>query len=90
MRFQEFPDMSSITAAPKLAKVFVSALDLAPDTDVTTLAYGQHEHWDSIGHMALVAEIEDAYGVMLDTEDLIGLSDWQAAVDLLGRLGVSA
>ena len=40
--------------------------------------------------MTLVAEIEDAYGVMLDTDDLIGLSDWQAAVDLLGRLGVAA
>jgi acyl carrier protein len=82
--------MPTTTDAPKLAKVFIGALDLAPDTDVTTLAYGQHEHWDSIGHMTLVAEIEDAYGVMLDTDDLIGLSDWQAALDLLGRLGVSA
>jgi acyl carrier protein len=82
--------MPSTTDAPKLAKVFVDALDLPPETDVTTLAYGLHEHWDSIGHMALVAEIEDAYGVMLDTEDLIGISNWQTAVDLLGRLGISA
>jgi acyl carrier protein len=82
--------MPNSTVAPKLANAFLGALDLAPDTDVTTLAYGQHEHWDSIGHMTLVAEIEDAYGVMLDTDDVIGLSDWQAAIDLLERLGVAA
>ena len=82
--------MPNRTVAPKLASAFIDALDLAPDTDVTTLAYGQHEHWDSIGHMALVGEIEDAYGVMLDTDDVIGHSDWQAAVDLLERLGVAA
>jgi acyl carrier protein len=82
--------MPNSTVAPRLADAFVGALDLAPDTDVTTLAYGQHEHWDSIGHMALVGEIEAVYGVMLDTDDVIGLSDWQAALDLLARLGVEA
>jgi acyl carrier protein len=39
--------------------------------------------------MVLVAEIEDAFGVMLDTDDVIGLSDWQAAVELLERLGAA-
>jgi acyl carrier protein len=82
-------EISATPIAPALEQVFRRALDLADDVDVTALAYGRHEHWDSVGHMVLVAEIEDAFGVMLDTDDVIGLSDWQAAVELLERLGVS-
>ncbi|HLJ01825.1 MAG TPA: hypothetical protein VKT31_00215 [Solirubrobacteraceae bacterium] len=82
-------EISATSTAPALEQVFRRALDLSDDVDVTALAYGQHDHWDSVGHMVLVAEIEDAFGVMLDTDDVIGLSDWQAAVELLERLGVS-
>ena len=74
----------------RLSRVFTDALDLPADVDVTTLAYGRHEHWDSIGHMTLVAEIEDEFDVLLDTDDVIGLSDYAAAVALLDRLGVAS
>jgi acyl carrier protein len=73
----------------KLAHAFLTALDLPPDTDLSALAYGRHPHWDSIGHMALVAEIEDAYDLMLDTDDVLGLSDFAAAADLLERFGIT-
>jgi acyl carrier protein len=82
--------MSEVATGAKLADVFRRALDIPSDVDVTTLAYGKDERWDSIGHMVLVAEIEDAYGVLLDTEDVIGLSSFQAAVELLERLGTTA
>lgn len=80
--------MSDTLVSPALTEVFRQALSLPESVDVSALAYGNHENWDSVGHMILVAEIEDAYGVLLDTDDVIGLSDYQAAVDLLGRLGV--
>ncbi len=83
-------DVSTTSAYSSLTQVFRTALDLGDDVDVTALAYGQHEGWDSVGHMVLVAEIEDTYGVLLDTDDVIGLSDYGAAVALLSRLGVSA
>ena len=77
-------------ADPRLAEAFRVALELPPETDVEALAYGEHPHWDSVGHMALVAEIEDAYGVMLDTDDVLGLSSYSKAVELLQRLEVAA
>jgi acyl carrier protein len=75
---------------PRLAQAFRIALELAPETEVETLAYGEHPHWDSVGHMALVAEIEDTYGVMLETSDVIGLTNYGEAVDLLQRFEVAA
>jgi len=73
-----------------LCSAFTNALELPADLDPQTLSYGAHEHWDSVGHMALVAEIEDAFGVMLDTDEIVGLSSYDAAVEILARHGVSA
>jgi acyl carrier protein len=67
----------------RLREAFQSALDLPADTDWSTLAYAQHEHWDSLGHMALVAEIEEAFDIMLDTDDVIALSSFDVCIELL-------
>jgi acyl carrier protein len=70
----------------RLAEAFRIALELPPDLDVETLAYGEHPHWDTVGHMALVAEIEDTFGVTLETHDVLELSSYAKAVELLNRL----
>jgi acyl carrier protein len=69
----------------RLQEAFQTALDLPPDTEWQSLAYGQHEHWDSLGHMALVAEIEEAFDIMMETDDVIALSSYPVAIDLLRR-----
>jgi acyl carrier protein len=67
----------------RLQEAFQSALDLPADTEWSSLAYAQHEHWDSLGHMALVAEIEEAFDIMLETDDVIGMSSYPVAVEML-------
>ncbi|UGS38690.1 acyl carrier protein [Capillimicrobium parvum] len=67
----------------RLREAFQTALDLPGDTDWAALAYAQHEHWDSLGHMALVAEIEEAFDIMMDTDDVIGMSSYPVAVEML-------
>jgi acyl carrier protein len=67
----------------RLQAAFQTALDLPADTEWSSLAYAQHEHWDSLGHMALVAEIEEAFDIMLETDDVIGLSSYPVAVEML-------
>jgi len=73
----------------RLQQAFQTALDLPADTDWQSLAYAQHEHWDSLGHMALVAEIEEAFDIMMDTDDVIAMSSYPVAVEMLRtRYGV--
>ena len=67
----------------KLRDAFTKSLELDPSVDVTELKYREIPEWDSIGHMALVASIEDAFDVMLTTDQVIALSSFQAAVDIL-------
>ena len=72
----------------KLRQVFVEALELPADVDVDNLKYRDIEQWDSLGHMTLVAAIEDAFDVQLDTEQVIDMSSFKVALDMLRGMNV--
>ncbi|WET79875.1 acyl carrier protein [Amycolatopsis sp. QT-25] len=73
--------------AGKLREVFVEALDLDVDSvDVENLKYRDIEAWDSVGHMALVAAIEDEFEVEFDTDQVIDMSSFKVAVDMVTDL----
>jgi acyl carrier protein len=73
----------------KLKSAFVSALGVSPDGDFEAMAYGQTPGWDSIAHMALISEIETAFDIMLATDDVIGMSSFLKAKEIVARAGVS-
>ena len=70
-------------------KAFTVALDLPAGTDIEALEIGVNPEWDSIGHMALVAELEERFGIALDTDDLIAMNTFAASIDVLKRYGVA-
>jgi acyl carrier protein len=58
-------------------------LGLADGQDLTTLVYGRTESWDSVAHMQLVAAIENEFGIMIETDDVIAMSSYSAARQIL-------
>jgi acyl carrier protein len=75
--------------ADKLHECFSRALGIPLERVTDDLAYNTLKEWDSVGHMALVAEIEVAFDVMFDTDDILGMSTVAKARDILARYGVS-
>lgn len=73
----------------RLRDVFVNVLELASDADVTSLKYRDVEEWDSVGHMALVAAIEDEFEVQFDTDQVIDMSSFQVALEMLQSMPTS-
>jgi acyl carrier protein len=73
----------------RLKQAFIQGLGIAPDADFENLAYGSSEGWDSVAHMALIAEIEAAFDVMLPTEDVIDLSSFVRAREILEKHGIA-
>lgn len=57
--------------------------------DWSTLEYRGIEQWDSVAHMQVVAEIEDAFDIMIDIDDVIAMSDFTITKDILGKYDVS-
>jgi acyl carrier protein len=73
----------------RLVQCFVRALGLSADRVTADLAYNAIREWDSVGHMALVAELEGTFDLMLDTDEILGLSSVAKAVELLQKHGVA-
>jgi acyl carrier protein len=73
----------------RLRNTFVEALGLGEEVDVENLKYREIEEWDSVGHMALVAAIEDEFDVQFDTDQVIDMSSFKVALDMLRVLGAS-
>ena len=68
----------------KLRACFSQALGVPLDRVTDDLAYNTIEQWDSVGHMTLVAEIESAFDIMLDTDDILAMISVGKAAELLG------
>jgi acyl carrier protein len=72
----------------RLKRVFGEALGLASDIDVTNLAYAQNPAWDSVAHMQLISALESEFDIMLETEDVLGLSSFREAERIVRKYGV--
>ncbi|MBK8946927.1 MAG: acyl carrier protein [Ignavibacteriae bacterium] len=71
----------------KLKNAFKEALDLPVEQISDLLAYGD-QNWDSVAHMALIAAIEQEFEIMIDTDDVIDMSSFQKAKEIVIKYGV--
>ena len=68
-----------------LYDAFAESLQINLKSVTDELTYNSIPEWDSVGHMALVAELEERFGVMLDTNDIIDMSSVMVAKEILAR-----
>lgn len=76
-----------MTNQEKYVNAYVQALEIAPE-DAPALVYGQSAAWDSVGHMALVAGLEDAFDIMIEMDDIIDLSSFEKGKEILRKYDV--
>lgn len=43
------------------------------------------EQWDSLGHLNLILELEDAFDLSLDTDDIINIKSIQDIISVLAK-----
>ncbi len=72
-----------MTDTAKLDEAILLGLGLPADTDLTAIAYGTTQEWDSVAHMQLVVALESAFGIMLETDDVIAMSDYAEITRIL-------
>ncbi len=69
-------------------EIFVDVLGLEPPVDWAAVRYQQVEGWDSLGHMTLVGELEDRFGILLETDHIVDMSSFEKALEILRGYGV--
>ncbi|WP_291969667.1 acyl carrier protein [Candidatus Symbiopectobacterium sp.] len=72
----------------KYKSAFVTTFDIDNENGIEELKYQSIEAWDSVGHMGLVAALEDDFGIMLDTDDIVDLSSFQKGIEILKKYNV--
>jgi acyl carrier protein len=58
----------------------VDKLPAAPDVDTV-------ERWDSLGHLAIIERVAEAFGREIPMSDAVGLTSARAIADWLSRSG---
>lgn len=69
----------------KLRQIFASSLSIKTDEVQDDLKYATIPQWDSVAHMALVAAIEEGFDIMIDAEDVIDMSSFAKAKEIISK-----
>ncbi|MBP3197590.1 MAG: acyl carrier protein [Butyrivibrio sp.] len=68
----------------KYNNAFTETFEIKED-QLAGLKYQDITAWDSVGHMSLVAALEDAFDIMMDTDDIIELNSYEKGKEILAK-----
>lgn len=68
----------------KYNKVFCEVMHVE-DSQLPELQFKKSEYWDSIGHMTLIAALEETFDIMLETEDMMSINSYPVGIDILSK-----
>lgn len=72
----------------KYSQVFVDTFSVDPSVLNEKFVYQCIPEWDSVGHMTLIGALEDAFDIMMETDDIIEFSSYTVGMEKLSKYGV--
>lgn len=52
------------------------------------LVYQSIEEWDSVGHMTMIVALEEAFDIMMETDDIIDFGSYTKGAEILSKYEV--
>ncbi len=77
-----------MTNKEKYDQVFIDSFSITADQLNENLVYQSVQQWDSIGHMGMIAALEEAFDIMMETDDIIDFGSYNKGVELLAKYNV--
>lgn len=77
-----------MTNKEKYAQVFIDSFSITVDQLNENLVYQSVQQWDSIGHMGMVASLEEAFDIMMETDDIIDFGSYAKGIEILAKYNV--
>lgn len=71
----------------KYDAVFIENL-MVDTKDLPSLRYQEIDNWDSVGHMQLMAALEEVFGIEMEIDDIIEFSSYEAGKSILGKYNI--
>ena len=77
-----------MTNKEKYDQVFIDSFSINADQLNENLVYQSVQQWDSIGHMGLITSLEEAFDIMMETDDIIDFGSYYKGIELLTKYNV--
>ena len=71
----------------KYTKIFTESFEVDAEK-AKTLIYQDVEAWDSIGHMDLIASLEDEFDIMMEADDIIDFNSFEKGIEIMTKYGI--
>ena len=72
----------------KYCSAFKTTFSISEDK-LKNLEYNKIEEWDSIGHMTLIAELEQIFKISIETDDVIDFSSFEKGKQIVKKYGIN-
>lgn len=68
----------------KYNQAFTEAFEITEE-QLVGLKYQDIEAWDSVGHMSLMALLEEVFDIMMDADDIIDFNSYEKGMEILSK-----
>ena len=72
----------------KYINSFIDALGIEKNIVNENLKYNEIPEWDSIGHMTLISNLEDAFEISFETDDIVDFSSFNKGKEILKKYNI--
>ena len=69
-------------------KIFTDIFGVEPSALGDDFTFENIEKWDSLTHLTLISELEAAFDVMFETEDILHFGGYRNGMEILKKYGV--
>jgi len=76
-----------MTNIEKYEQIFITVFGVS-EGELKKLTYQGVEAWDSVGHMELIAKLEDTFNIMIETDDMIDFNSFLKGYIILNKYGI--
>ncbi len=78
-----------MSSREKYDNAFIETFSITASDLNSGLQYQSIKAWDSVGHMALIAALEDAFDIMLEMDDVVDFGSYETGLKTLEKYGVA-
>lgn len=76
-----------MTNIEKYKKTFIVSFGVQ-EKELPKLTYQGVAAWDSVGHMGLIAALEETFDIMMETDDIIDFNSYIKGREILKKYGI--
>ena len=69
-------------------KVFIESFEIEEEI-LKDLKYQYIEQWDSLGHMSMIAALEEEFDIMFEMDDIIDFSSFSKGIETLAKYDIT-